>query len=131
MECVLGHLPYEVSMVTPSESFFNGMLSEGVVSAGIIPGVFSLVMHWCVHGSKRRCVGNVGVDDFWVVCFSVAGTWSAVSPNIFADFSNSYPWCPWNVWFSFLIFCISRVSVVAILCVVSIVISIGISKFLG
>ena len=94
VECVLGHLPYEVSMVTPSESFFNGMLSEGVVSAGIIPGVFSLVMHWCVHGSKRRCVGNVGVDDFWVVCFSVAGTWSAVSPNIFADFFNASPWRP-------------------------------------
>ena len=118
-------------MVAPSEVCFNGMFYGDVVSAGIIPGVFALVTCRCVRGANHICVGALGVDVVWVVCVGVAGTWSAVSPNIFADFSNSYPWCPWNVWFSFLIFCISRVSVVAILCVVSIVISIGISKFLG
>ena len=97
MGCVLGHSLSEVGMVTPSEGCVNGMFSEGVVSTGIIPGVFALVTRWCVRGAKRICVGVIGVDDVWVVCVGVDGTWSAVSQNIFADFCNASPWRPWNV----------------------------------
>ena len=63
----------------------------------IIPGVFGIVTSWCVRGAKDICVGAVGVDDVWVVCFCVDGTWSTVSPNIFANFCNASPWRPWNV----------------------------------
>ena len=88
MEFVLGHSPSEVGMLTPSEGFFNGIFSGGVDCTGIIPGMFALVARWCVHGSKHICVGAVGVDDVWVVCAVVDGTWSAVSPNIFANFGR-------------------------------------------
>ena len=74
VECVLGHSPYEFGMVTPSERFPDGMLSGGVVSTGIIPGVFVLLMCWCVRGSKRICIGSVGVDNVWVVCVGADGT---------------------------------------------------------
>ena len=131
VEYVLGYSPSEVGMVTPYDGFVNGMFSGGVVSTGIIPSVFSLVTHWCVCGDQSVCVGNVGVDDVWVVCVVVAGIWSTVSPIIFANFCNASPWRPWNVLFSFLIFWIAQVSVVAIIFVVSIRISVGISQCLG
>ena len=115
VECVLGHLPSEVGMVTPSEDFFNVMFSVGVGSNGIIPGVFAIVTHWCVHGAKRMCVGAVGFDDVWIVCVGVDGTWSAVALNVFTNLCKASPWRPWNVGFSFLIFWIARVSVVAII----------------
>ena len=38
---------------------------------GIIPGVFALVTRWCVHGTKRICVGAVCVDEIWVVFVGV------------------------------------------------------------
>ena len=131
VECVLGRLPSGVGMVTPSEWCVNGMLSGGVGSSGIIPSVFALVMHWCVHGAKRICVDAVGVDDVWVLCVGVAETFSAVSPNIFANFCNASPWRFWNVLFYFIIFWIVWVSVVAILFVVSIGVYFGISQCLG
>ena len=43
VECVMGHLPYEVGMVTPYEGCVNSMFSGCVVSTGIIPGAFALV----------------------------------------------------------------------------------------
>ena len=52
-ECVLGHSPSEVVMVTSSEGFVNGMFSGGFGSSRNIPGVFALVTFWCVHGAKR------------------------------------------------------------------------------
>ena len=73
-------------MVTPSEGCVNGMVSGGVGSTGIIPGVFDLVTSWCVRGAKRICVGAVGVDDVWVVCVGVDGTCFAVAQNIFTKF---------------------------------------------
>ena len=97
VECILGHSPSEVCMVTPYEVFVNGMFSVGVVSTGIIPSVFALVTRWCVRGAKRICVGAVDVDDVWVVCVVVDGTWSTVSPNLFANFRKASPWRTWNV----------------------------------
>ena len=35
-----------------------------------------------MRGAKCICVGDVGVDDVWVVCVSVDGACSTVSPNI-------------------------------------------------
>ena len=86
VECVLGHSPSEVGMMTPSEGFINGMLSGAVFPTGIISGVFALATRWCVHGAKRISFGAVGVDDVWVVCVIVDKTWSTVSPNILASF---------------------------------------------
>ena len=97
MECVLGHSSSKVGMVTPSEGCVNGMFSGGVGSTGIVPGIFSLLKCWCVRGYKRFCVGAVVVDDVWVLFVGVAGPWSAVAPNIFANLYNAYPWLPWNV----------------------------------
>ena len=97
VEWVLGQSPSEFGMVTPSEGCVNGMVSGGVVSTGIIPGVFALVTSWCVRGAKSICVGAVGVDDVWVVCVGVDVTWYAVAANIFANLYNAYPWLPWNV----------------------------------
>ena len=51
-------------MVTPSEGFFSGWYGGDVGSAGIMPGVFALVMCWCVRRAKCICVGYVGVDEF-------------------------------------------------------------------
>ena len=82
VECVLGHLPSEVSMVIPSEGFDNVMFSGGVVSNGAIPSVFSLVARWCVCGTKRICVRTVGVDDVWDICVGAYVTWSVVKLNI-------------------------------------------------
>ena len=90
------------------------MSSGGVGSIGSMPGVFYLVTHWCVCGSKRIFVGAVGVDDVWVVFFGVGVTLSPVVLNIFANFCKASPWRPWKVLLSCLIFCIERVSVVAI-----------------
>ena len=73
-------------MVTPSEGFVVGMLFGGFVKTGFIPNVFALVMRWCVRGAKLVFVGAVGVDEIWVICVRVDGTWSTVSPNIFANF---------------------------------------------
>ena len=84
-----------------------------------------------MRGTKHSYVCAVGVDDVWVVCVGVDGNWSAVSPNIFANFCNASPWRPWNVRFYFLIFCIVRVSVVAIIFVLSIGVSVGILQYLG
>ena len=94
VECLLGTTYYEVSMLTASEGCVNGMFSGGVFPTGIIPGLFALVVCWCVRVAKRICVAAVGVDDFWVVCVGVAGTSSAVSPNVFAYFCNASPWRP-------------------------------------
>ena len=82
--------------------------------------MFDLVTRWRVHGSKRICVGAVGVDDVWVVFVSVDVTLSTVVPNIFTNMRKASPWWPWKVLFSFKIFCITRVSAVVILFVVSI-----------
>ena len=71
---MLGHSPSEVSMVTTSEGCVNGVFFGGVFPTGIIPGVFALVKRWCVCGAKRNCVGDVVVDDVWVVCVGVEGT---------------------------------------------------------
>ena len=43
VDCVLGHSPSEVGMVTLSKGCVNGMFSGDVGSSGIIPGVFSVV----------------------------------------------------------------------------------------
>ena len=50
---VLARLPYEVGMVKSSEGFVIVRSYGGIGSVGIIPGVFSLVTCWCVHGDKR------------------------------------------------------------------------------
>ena len=97
MECVLGHSFSEVSMVTLSECYVNGMLSVGVVFTGSIPDVFALVTCWFVRGANSIFVVAVGVDFFWVVYVVVDGTWSAVSPNIFANFCKASPWRSRNV----------------------------------
>ena len=73
------------------------MFSGGVVSTGIILGVFALVTRWCVRRANSICVGAVCVDDVWVVCFGVDVTWSTVSPHFCANFCNASPWRPWNV----------------------------------
>ena len=91
IECVMGHSPYEVGMVTLSESCVNGMFSGSVVSSEIIPDVISVMTHWCVRGAKHIFVGDDVVDDVWVVCFHVVETWSAVSPNIFTNFCSASP----------------------------------------
>ena len=44
-----------------------------------------------MHGDKRICVCAVGVDDAWVVCVGVDGTWYSVAPNIFVDLCKAYP----------------------------------------
>ena len=93
-ECVLGNSLTEVGVVTPSEGCVNRVFSGGDASYGIIPGMFSLVTRWCVRGAKRICLGAGSVDYVWVVCVGVAGTWSVVSPNIFANFFNASPWRP-------------------------------------
>ena len=48
-------------------------------------------MRFCVHGAKCICVGALAVDDVWVVCVDVDGTWSTVSPNIFDNFCKAFP----------------------------------------
>ena len=58
-------------MVTTSEGCVSGWSVIGVVSAGIMPGVFALLTRWCVHGDKRICVDAVGVDDVWFVFVGV------------------------------------------------------------
>ena len=59
--------------------------------------MFDLVTRWRVRGSKRICVGAVGVDDVWVVFVGVDVTLSAVVPNVFANSCKAYPWRPWKV----------------------------------
>ena len=44
VECVMGHSPSEVGMVTPCEGCVNVMFSGGVFPSGIIHGVFDLVI---------------------------------------------------------------------------------------
>ena len=102
------HSPSEVNMVTPSEGCVNGMSSGGVSSIVSMPGVFDLVTHWCMCGSKRICVGAVGVDDVWVVFFGVGVTLSPVVLNIFANFCKASPWRPWKVWLYCFIFVFHR-----------------------
>ena len=131
MDCVMVRSPSEVGMVTPSEGCFNCMLFEGAGSTGVIPDMFALVTRWCVRGAKRICVGDVGVDDVWVVFFSFDVTLSAVVPNIFSNLWKASPWRPWKVRFSCMILCIARVSDVYILFVVSIRVSVGIDQCLG
>ena len=53
VECMLARSPSEVGMVTPSEVCVIGWSGGGVGSAGIMPGVFALIMCWCVCGAKR------------------------------------------------------------------------------
>ena len=84
-------------MVTPYEGCVNVMFFGGVVTTEILPEMFDLVTHWCVHGVKRICVDAVGVDAVWVVCVGVDGTLYAVVTNIFVNLCKASPWRPWNV----------------------------------
>ena len=67
------------------------MSSGGVGSIGSMPGVFDLVTHWCMCGSKRIFVGAVGVDDVWVVFVSVDVYLSAVVLDIFDNLCKASP----------------------------------------
>ena len=51
VECILAHSPSEVGMVTPSECCVSVCYKGGFGSVGIMPGVFTQVTCWCVHGS--------------------------------------------------------------------------------
>ena len=94
MECVLVHSPSEVGMVTPSEGCVSGWSVGGFGSAGIMTGVFDLVMRWCVHGAKRICVDAVGVDEVWFGFVGVGVILYAVVPIFFDNCCNASPWCP-------------------------------------
>ena len=67
LDFMLARSPSEVGMVTPSEGCVIGWSGGGVGSASILPGVFALVTRWCVCGANQICVGDVGVDDVWVI----------------------------------------------------------------
>ena len=80
VQCLLACSPSEVGMVTPSEGCVSGWSDGGVGSTGMMPGVFAIVTRWCVHGTKRICVGAVCVDEIWVVFVGVGVTFSALAP---------------------------------------------------
>ena len=75
--------PSKVGTVTPYEGCVSGWSVGGVGSAEIIPGVFSLVTCWCMRESKRICVGDVGMDEVWVVVVGVGIYFSALVTIVF------------------------------------------------
>ena len=97
MECVLVHSPSKLGIVTPSEGYVNGMSSGGVGYAGIMTGVFALVTRWCVCGANQICVGDVGVDDVWVIFVVVGVPLSTVVPNVFTNLCKASPCRTWKV----------------------------------
>ena len=51
-------------------------------------------MPWCVRRAKRIFVGDVDVDEVWVVFFGVGVIVFAFVPKVFADFFEASPWRP-------------------------------------
>ena len=52
VQCLLACSPSEVGMVTPSEGCVSVWYNGCVSSLVIMPGLFTGVMSWCVHGSN-------------------------------------------------------------------------------